>query len=145
MSDTFNDGDPIDAALLQKLKTDVAKATALAGAKVSAGTNINISELENRTPAEIVIPKFYGGKTATKTVPSGKAGARQTFSIDYSKAGFSKNPSAIILTPISASGLADIKAPSIISGTVTSTGAEAQIWGSGDEKKVTLYFIAIQN
>jgi hypothetical protein len=33
MSDTFNDGDPIDATLLQKLKTDVAKARALAGAK----------------------------------------------------------------------------------------------------------------
>lgn len=142
MSDTFNDGDPIDATLLQKLKTDVAKATALAGAKVSAGSNINISDLANKDAAEIVIPKFYGGKSNTVSVSNAK---RATFKIDYSAAGFSKNPSAISLTAISKSGLADIKAPSIISGTVTSTGAEAQIWGSGDTKSITLYFIAIQN
>jgi len=142
MSDTFNDGDPIDATLLQKLKTDVAKATALAGAKASAGSNINISELENKTAAEITIPKFFGGKTAAKSVVNGK---RQTFAIDYTAAGFSKNPSAIILTPISGSGLADIKAPSIISKSVTPGNAEAQIWGSGDTKTITLYFIAVQN
>jgi len=61
MSDTFNDGDPIDATLLQKLKTEVARATALAGAKVSAGSNISVSGLQNQTPAEIVPPVFFGG------------------------------------------------------------------------------------
>jgi len=142
MSDTFNDGDPIDATLLQKLKTDVAKATALAGAKASAGSNINISELENKTAAEITIPKFFGGKTASKSVANGK---RQTFSIDYSGAGFSGKPSSITLTAVSKSGLADIKSPSIISGSVTASGAEAQIWGSGDTKTISLFFIAIQN
>jgi len=142
MSDTFNDGDPIDATLLQKLKTDVAKATALAGAKVSAGSSINISEIENKTAAEITIPIFYGGKTSSKSVVNGK---RQTFTIDYAKAGFSAKPSAITLTAISSSGLADIKEPSIISGTVTEKKAEAQIWGSGDTKTITLYFIAVQN
>ena len=142
MSDTFNDGDPIDATLLQKLKTDVAKATALAGAKVSAGSNINISELENKSAAEITIPLFYGGKTATKLVENGK---RQTFTIDYSGAGFSGNPSAITLTAVSKSGMADIKQPSIISGSVTASGAEAQIWGTGDKKSISLYFIAVQN
>ena len=81
MSDTFNDGDPIDAALLQKLKTEVAKATALAGAKVSAGSNINISELQNQGAGEITIPKFYGGRTESKSVANGK---RETFTIDYS-------------------------------------------------------------
>ena len=142
MSDTFNDGDPIDAALLQKLKTDVAKATALAGGKVSAGSTININEIENKAAAEITIPKFYGGKTAKVTVTSGK---RSTFKINYAGAGFSGNPSSITLTAISKSGMADIKEPSIISGTVSSTGAEGQIWGSGDTKEIYIYFIAIQN
>jgi len=142
MSDTFNDGDPIDATLLQKLKTDVAKATALAGAKVSAGSNINIAGIQNKTPAEIKVPIFYGGRTKSKSVSKDK---RQTFSIDYSGAGFSGNPSAITLTAVSANGMADIKQPSIISGSVTQSGAEAQIWGSGDTKSISIYFIAVQN
>ncbi len=142
MSDTFNDGDPIDAALLQKLKTEVAKATALAGGKVSAGSNINISELENKSATDIVIPKFFGGKTTQFSVTNGK---RSTFKIDYSDAGFSGKPSAITLTAISKNGMADIKEPSIISGTVSSTGAEGQIWGSGDKKDITIFFIAVQN
>lgn len=142
MSDTFNDGDPIDATLLQKLKTDVAKATALAGAKVSAGSSININDVQSQNAAEIVIPKFYGGKTSSFSVSNGK---RSTFKIDYSAAGFSGKPAAITLTAISKSGLADIKEPSIISGTVSNTGAEGQIWGSGDTKSITIYFIAIQN
>jgi len=120
MSDTFNDGDPIDATLLQKLKTDVAKATALAGAKVSAGSNVNIGDLNNQTAAEITIPTFFGGKTSAKNVSNGK---RTTFTIDYSGANFSGKPSAITLTAISKSGLADIKEPSIVSGSVSNTGA----------------------
>jgi hypothetical protein len=142
MSDTFNDGDPIDATLLQKLKTDVAKATALAGAKVSAGSNVNIGDLANQSAAEIIIPTFFGGKTSPKNVSNGK---RTTFTIDYSGANFSGKPSAITLTAISKSGLADIKEPSIVSGSVSNTGAEVQIWGSGDTKSISIYFIAIKN
>ena len=142
MSDTFNDGDPIDATLLQKLKTDVAKATALAGAKVSAGSNVNIGDLANQTPAEITVPKFYGGKTKPKNVSNGK---RTTFIIDYSEAKFSGKPSAITLTAVSKSGLADIKEPSIVSGSVSTTSADVQIWGSGDTKSISIYFIAVQN
>jgi hypothetical protein len=142
MSDTFNDGDPIDATLLQKLKTDVARATALAGAKANAGSNINLQGLQNQTPAETTVPIFFGGKTSPKSVASGK---RTTFTIDYTKAGFSGKPSAITLTAISKSGLADIKEPSIISGSVSQNTAEVQIWGSGDTKSISIYFIAVQN
>ena len=142
MSDTFNDGDPIDATLLQKLKTDVAKATALAGAKISAGSNIDVKNLTEKSPADITIPKFYGGKTELKSVSNGK---RQTWIIDYSGAKFSGKPSAITLTPVSKSGLADIKSPSIISGTVSEKTAEVQIWGSGDTKSISIYFIVVQN
>lgn len=142
MSDTFNDGDPIDASLLQKLKTDVARATALAGSKVSAGSNINVGDLVNANPADIVTPTFFGGKTDPKSVASGK---RQTWTIDYSGAGFTKIPTAITLTPVSKSGLADIKSPSIVSGTVTEKTAVVQIWGSGDTKSISIYFIAVQS
>jgi hypothetical protein len=142
MSDTFNDGDPIDATLLQKLKTDVAKATALAGAKVSAGSNINVGDLTDRSAGDITTPTFFGGKTSSQKVIKG---IRSTFNIDYSGAKFSGKPSAITLTAISKDGLADINEPSIISGSVTQTGAEAQIWGAGDPKTITLFFIAVQN
>jgi ligand-binding sensor protein len=142
MSDTFNDGDPIDATLLQKLKTDVAKATALAGAKVSAGSNINVGDLSNQTAAEITIPKFFGGLTKPKPVSSGN---RTTYTINYAGAGFSKKPSAISLTAVCKSGLADIKEPSIVEGSVSSTTAEVQIWGSGNTKSISIYFIAIEN
>jgi len=141
MSDTFNDGDPIDATLLQKLKTDVALATALAGAKVSAGSNIDI-DLQTKTVAEITVPKFFGGITKPKTVTSGQ---RTPFTIDYSAAKFSSKPSAITLTAVSKSGLADIKEPSIVSGSVSNTTAEVQIWGSGDPKSISIYFIAVVN
>ena len=141
MSDTFNDGDPIDATLLQKLKTDVAKATALAGAKVSAGSNISVGDLANKTPAEITIPIFFGGKSDKQTVVSGK---KSTFTLNYKGAGFSGKPSAITLTAISKDGLAEILSPSIISGTVTQDSAKAQIWGAGKTKDITLFFIAVQ-
>ena len=142
MSDTFNDGDPIDATLLQKLKTDVAKATALAGAKVSAGSNIDVKNLTEKSPADIIVPTFFGGKTNPKNVSNGK---RTTFIIDYSGAKFSGKPSAITLTAISKSGLADIKEPSIVSGSVSEKTAEVQIWGSGDTKSISIYFIVVQN
>ena len=139
MSDTFNDGDPIDATLLQKLKTDVAKATALAGAKTVAGSNIQI---DPKTAAEITVPRFFGGKTEPKSVANGK---RQTYTINYKDAGFSGKPSAITLTAICKSGLADIKEPSIVSGSVTKETADVQIWGSGNTKTISIFFIAVEN
>lgn len=142
MSDTFNDGDPIDATLLQKLKTDVARATALAGAKVSAGSSINVGDLNNQTPAEIKPLKFFGGKSDQQTVTAGK---KSTFTLNYKDAGFSGKPSSITLTAISKDGLAEILSPSIISGTVTSDSAKAQIWGAGKTKSITLFFLAVQN
>jgi hypothetical protein len=143
MSDTFNDGDPIDATLLQKLKTEVARATALAGAKVSAGSNISVSGLQNQTPAEIVPPVFFGGITSEKTITT--AGGGTEFVIDYSGAGFQKVPDSIILTPVAENGKESMYSASIIKGTVTKTGARAQIRAYSASKKVRLYFLAVQN
>jgi hypothetical protein len=142
MSDTFNDGDPIDATLLQKLKTDVAKATALAGSKVSAGSNINIAGLESKTAGEITPSKFFGGKTDVQKLVKDKI---TTWTIDYSGAGFSDKPSSITLTAVSKSGFADIKEPSIVSGTVSKDTAKVQIYGSGSDKYVSIFFLAVQN
>ena len=143
MSDTFNDGDPIDATLLQKLKTDVARATALAGAKVSAGSNINIEGLKNQTPAEITPFKFFAGVTTEKTVTT--AGGGSEFVINYSEANFQKVPDAIILTPISANNEESMYSASIIKGTVSKSGARAQVRAVSSSKKIALYFLAIQN
>ena len=143
MSDTFNDGDPIDAALLQRLKTEVAKATALASAKAVAGSNINAGGVGNQTPPGDIIPRtFFGGKSDKQTVIKGK---KSTFTLNYKDAGFQGKPSAIILTAISKDGLAEVLSPSIISGTVTQETAKAQIWGAGKNKDITLFFIAVQN
>ena len=143
MSDTFNDGDPIDATLLQKLKTDVAIAKALAGGKVSAGSNISISGIQNLSPAEIVPPVFFGGISSEKTITT--AGGGTEFVIDYSDAGFQKVPDSIILTPIAENGKESMYSASIIKGTVTKRGARAQIRAYSASKKVRLYFLAVQN
>jgi len=143
MSDTFNDGDPIDAALLQRLKTEVAKATALATSKAVAGSNINAGGVNNQTlPADINPSAIFGGRTGLISLAPG---TRSTFDIDYSAAGFSTNPSAITLTPVSEDKAETMGVPSIITGTVTKTGARGQILGMGLSKKVRIYFIAVKN
>jgi hypothetical protein len=143
MSDTFNDGDPIDAATLQRLKTEVAKATALAGAKVSAGSNIDIKNLTEKEVADFVPPRFFGGVTAEKTITT--AGGGTEFVINYEDARFQKVPDAIILTPIAENGKESMYSASIIKGSVSKTGARAQIRAYSASKKVRLYFLAIQN
>jgi|688.fasta_scaffold196538_2 glucan biosynthesis protein len=143
MSDTFNDGDPIDAATLQRLKTEVAKATALAGAKVSAGSNIDIKNLTEKEVADFVPPRFFGGVTAEKTITT--AGGGTEFVINYEGAGFQKVPDAIILTPIAENNKESMYSASIIKGSVSKTGARAQIRAYSASKKVSLYFLAIQN
>ena len=143
MSDTFNDGDPIDAATLQRLKTEVAKATALAGAKASAGSNIDIKNLTEKEVADFVPPRFFGGVTAEKTITT--AGGGTEFVINYEGAGFQKVPDAIILTPIAENGKESMYSASIIKGSVSKTGARAQIRAYSASKKVSLYFLAIQN
>ena len=141
MSDTFNDGDPIDAVALQKLKTEVARATALAGLKVSAGTNVTIGDLANKNPADIVAKQMFAGYVKSQTITTADGGT--TFELDYSAAGFTKKP-VIILTPTSDLKKESMYAPSIVKGTVTTTSATAQIRAVGTSKSVGLFFLAIQ-
>ena len=142
MSETFNDGDPIDAAALQRLRTEVSIATALAGSKVSAGSKIDIQNLTKKDAAEFVPPRFFGGKT--KSIPL-SPGKRSTFDIVYDEAGFNNKPSAIILTPIAKDGEETMGVPSVISGTVGPESARGQILGGGLKKSIVIYFLVIQN
>ena len=143
MSDTFNDGDPIDAATLQKLKTEVAQALAVSSAKVNAGSTINApGSLTGATPADLKPAVFFGGKSEQQQVIAGK---KSTFTLDYEEAGFIAKPSSIILTAISKDGAANVLSPSIIKGTIGKNSAKAQIWGAGNTKDITLYFLAVQN
>jgi glucan biosynthesis protein len=121
----------------------VAKATALAGAKASAGSNIDIKNLTEKEVADFVPPRFFGGVTAEKTITT--AGGGTEFVINYEGAGFQKVPDAIILTPIAENGKESMYSASIIKGSVSKTGARAQIRAYSASKKVRLYFLAIQN
>ena len=80
---TFNDGDPIDAAMLAALET-------------------RLNDLEGRvpqvgTPGSGVIPQMYGGISGLQTIVPG---VDKTFVIDYSAAKLASTPSSLILTPV---------------------------------------------
>jgi hypothetical protein len=79
----FNDGDPIDAAVLTKLEERLAKAEA------------DIPRVG--APGSTVPPQMYGGQSGMVTIAPG---VDQTFTIDYSAANLSSNPTSIILTPV---------------------------------------------
>ena len=68
-----------------------------------------------------------------------------TYTIDYSGAKFSGKPSAILLTAVCKSGFADIQEPSIVSGSVSQETAKVQIHGSGSDKYISIYFLAVKN
>ena len=140
MADTFNDGDPIDAAALQNLLTRLSAVEALAGSKISAGSTINV---ENKT-AEVVIPKFYGGVTDKIDL---SAGSYTSFDIDYSGAGFTKKP-YVTITPYLAGITKNVTlayAPQII--TITTTGAKCRVRipSSTTAGSARFHFIAVQN
>jgi len=141
MADTFNDGDPIDAAALQNLLTRLSAVEALAGSKISAGSTINI---ENKKVADIVIPKFFGGTTEKIDLT---AGAYTPFDIDYSDAGFTKKP-YIALTPYLAGITKNVTlayAPQIISITTTGAKCRVRIPSSTTAGTARFHFIAVQN
>ena len=141
MTNTFNDGDPIDAATLQKLLTRLSQVEALAGAKVSAGSSINVVP---KSGAEIVVPKFFGGVTERMDLISG---SYKSFDIDYSGAGFTKNP-IITITPFCSNITKDVTltyAPQIVS--ITKDGAKCRVrLPSGTTAgSARFHFIAVQN
>jgi len=143
MSQTFNDGDPIDASTLQNLKTEVARALALSGSTTS-GSTINLQESTFK-PAEIVAKKFYGGsvKVILPATTSTNKNNAVTFDINYEAAKFSKKP-FIALTAVSDNTESQFYPPAIIKGTVGIEGARGQIQNNGIKKDLIIHFIAVQ-
>ena len=141
MTNTFNDGDPIDAATLQKLLTRLSQVEAIAGAKVSAGSTISVVP---KTAAEIVVKKFFGGVTEKIDLVSG---AYRSFDLDYEDAGFSKNP-IITITPYCANITKDVTltyAPQIVSITKTGAKCRVRVPSGTTAGSARFHFIAVQN
>jgi len=141
MTNTFNDGDPIDAATLQKLLTRLSQVEALAGAKVSAGSSINVVP---KSGAEIVVPKFFGGVTERMDLISG---SYKSFDIDYSGAGFTKNP-IITITPFCSNITKDVTltyAPQIVSITKDGAKCRVRVPSGTTAGSARFHFIAVQN
>jgi len=141
MSQTFNDGDPIDASTLQNLKTEVARALALSGVTTSGST----ITLEGKTlkPGDVVARTFYAGQKKVN-VPAG-VGAMANFTINYKNGQFTKKPS-ISLTVECDSGVGRFYPPTIKKDTITTEGASCQIENAAPVKRVLIiHFIAVQN
>lgn len=95
---SFNDGDPIDAAKLAALQTDLNyikdKIPTIGGNTTTIdATQTNFS---NTTVTSTYTPQIYGGITSSVTTT---AGTPKAFTINYAGAGLTGNPKAIILTP----------------------------------------------
>jgi hypothetical protein len=139
MTNTFNDGDPIDAATLQKLLTRLSQVEALAGAKVSAGSSINVVP---QTAAEIVVPKFFGGVSDPIDLIPGKY---SPFTILYS---LGAKPKAIVFGQFyTGKNEALTYMPQVISSTSTSANCRVRCPGGTSAQGGTtrFYFVAVQN
>jgi len=135
---TFNDGDPIDASVIQSLAQEVAKLQASIPKTTTAGTTIN---LEPSTAADLTIPKFISGLSDIVEL---KTGTWSTFTINYS--GLGSKPKSIILTQsYSGKNQALIYSPQVVSATESSASCKVRCVG-GDAKyggNCRFYFIAI--
>ena len=137
MTNTFNDGDPIDAATLQKLLTRLSQVEALAGAKVSAGSSINVVP---KTGSEVTVPKFFGGYSPQVVLTPGKY---SPFTIEYD---LGSKPKAIVFGQLYTGkndGLAYM--PQVISLTETSAQCRVRCPGSTVGGTTRFYFVAVYN
>ena len=141
---TFNDGDPIDAATLQSLVTEIATLRSSIPNITTAGTKI---ELSGKTGvADIVIPQIYGGRSEKITLSAGKW---KPFTINY-KDKFTSVPKAVVLTPY-VTGTSDNRLT--YEAQVTKIGkdsAECKVRGVGSPASlgsgdIYMSFIVIQN
>ena len=139
MTNTFNDGDPIDAATLQKLLTRLSQVESIAGAKVSAGSSINVVP---QTAAEIVVPKFFGGVSDPIDLIPGKY---SPFTISYN---IGSKPKAIVFGQLY-TGKNDALAymPQVISLTETSANCRVRCPNGTSSLggNTRFYFVAVQN
>jgi hypothetical protein len=137
---TFNDGDPIDAAVLATLAQEVARLQASIPGGATSGSTINIVP-----KADSTIPQVLGGKTDKITL---SAGNWKPFTITFPTGTFTKTPNAITLTPYSsATGNGRVTyAAQVVK--LTKDNAECKVRSvSGDigDGAIYMYYIAVQN
>ena len=119
---TFNDGDPIDASVIQSLAQEVAVLQASIPKTATAGTTINF---ESSAAGDLTIPKFKAGISDTVVL---KTGTWTPFTIDLT--GLGGKPKSIILTQYYAGkNQALIYAPQVVSITDNSVNCKVRCVG----------------
>jgi len=147
----FVDGEPIDASKLGALETELNILKASMPKIGSSSTSININSsspsVTTVSPSGTVTPSItpsnvFGGISADVPLTPG---SRSTFTIDYSAAGLSSNPKAIILTPRGSEKVFSINQALVKSNTVTSTSAQCHVYHRPDATACTVkyYFMVI--
>jgi hypothetical protein len=136
----FNDGEPIDAAQLGALETALAELKSKIPQLGSSTTSVSI---DNRSFNNVVVPKIFGGKTATKPLTAGKT---ESFKINYKNAGFSANPTSITITPVRGTGMAAYEAY-VVENSITTTEATINVYlpAGNTAKPTAFYFLAVQH
>ena len=124
---TFNDGDPIDAAMLAALDT---KVNDLAAKVVQIGA-----------PGSTAIPQIYASVHRGVTLAPGKV---VEFVIDYSAAKLSSTPSSVILTPLHSSNSTHVDFY-VISPGPSSAQCGAFISASATKFTTDFYYLVITN
>lgn len=109
---TFADGAPIDAAQLTALETTLNEVKASIP-KIGTGTGA-------------IAPVIYGGMVSGVSVTKNII---TSFTIDYSAAQLSTNPTAIVLTPVHSGSTSNytIIQPYVVSGSVSPTTAKCEV------------------
>jgi hypothetical protein len=125
----FNDGDPIDAALLTVLEERVSKVESLT-------PKVGI-------PGSTVIAQMYAGISGEQTIVPG---VDKRFTIDYSAANLASAPSSVILTPVHSPFATHIDFYVISAGARSAEcGAYISKSTAITEKKVSFYYFVITN
>lgn len=142
----FVDGEPIDASKLGAIETELNKLRAEMPKIGPSSTSIAVTQNVNNSGTAVsntkVAPQIFGGITGEISLTPN---SRKTFNINYTAAGLTSAPKAIILTPIAPTFTGSINEASIVSGSVTATSATAQIYHRSDYTpvKVRYYFMVI--
>ena len=135
----FNDGDPIDAAKLGALETSIAE---IKSRMPQLGSSVTNTKVDNSTIEAVVVPKIYGGKTTVKPLIPG---ATQTFQIDYSKAGFTAEPTSITVTATQGDGMPDVYQACVSNVTSANALITVKLLAGKTAKSTSFYFLAIQH
>jgi hypothetical protein len=135
MANTFNDGDPIDAATLQNLLTRLSQVEAIALQNTSSGSSINVTP---RTGTDARVAKFFGGASDQIDLVPGKY---TDFTI-YHNLGV--KPTAIAFGQIyTGSNDALAYMPQVRSMDATSAKCRVRCPGSTKGGKGRVYFVAV--